>query len=102
MGSRAGESGPGNFCSQEAYQGDRNFAIRGQKYLTKAVSYGTGNWHVTIPFTEHDDRGDDYCAPLGAGIDERRYSAPLDSEALSQKLRVFICPDSPDENRTTN
>jgi hypothetical protein len=46
---------------------------KGQKCLTKSVSQGSDKRHVTISCTEHDDHGDHYRAPLGAGIDERRY-----------------------------
>ena len=31
----------------------------------------------SIPCSEHDDLGDHYCAPFGAGIDERRHSSPF-------------------------
>jgi hypothetical protein len=62
-------------CADDAdfFYFNRRRTAKGQKCLTKSVSQGSDKRHVTISCTEHDDHGDHYCAPLGAGIDERRY-----------------------------
>jgi len=48
--------------------------------------------NVTIRCADRYDHFDHYWHPLGAGIDERHVTATLNSEALSELLRVFYFP----------